>query len=86
MIPFGSTTTTWQTRFSTYPSYYQGTVAVRMWVDTSVPTPPVTPPPTTPPTQPTVPQRASDAPPLCGRTVVLTDVAVHGSPDRAVAA
>jgi hypothetical protein len=77
-IPFGSTTTTWQTRFSTYPSYYQGTVAVRVWVDTSVPTPPVTPPPATPPTQPAVPQRASDAPPLCGRTVVLTDVTVRG--------
>jgi hypothetical protein len=35
MIPFGSTTPTWPTRYSTYPSYYQGTVAVRMWVDTA---------------------------------------------------
>lgn len=80
MIPFGSTTTTWQTRYSTYPAYYQGTIAVRMWVDTSVPIPPGPPPATMPPSQPApaVPQRASDAPPLCGRTVVLTDVTLRG--------
>ena len=76
-IAFGSTTTTWQTRYSTYPAYYQGTVAVRMWVDTASPTPPVIPPPATPPGRP-APARASDAPPLCGRPVVLTDVALRG--------
>ncbi len=75
-IPFGSTAPTWQTRYSTYPSYYQGTVAVRMWVETATPSPP---PPTAPSSPPPAPQRASDAPPLCGRTVVLTDVTLRGS-------
>jgi hypothetical protein len=81
MIPFGSTTTTWQIRYSTYPAYYQGTVAVRMWVDTAAPAPapPVTPPPATPPSRPAAaPVRAWDAPPLCGRPLVLTDVSVRG--------
>jgi hypothetical protein len=74
MIPFGSTTPTWQTRYSTYPSYYQGTVAVRMWVETATPS---SPPPTAPSSPPTASQRASDAPPLCGRPVVLTDVTLR---------
>ena len=75
-IPFGSTTATWQTRYSTYPSYYQGTVAVRMWVETATPSPP---PPTAPSSPPPAPQRASDVPLLCGRSVVLTDVTLRGS-------
>jgi hypothetical protein len=79
-IPYGSATTTWGTRYSTYPAYYQGTVAVRMWVDPSVPIPPGTPPVATPPSPPApaVPQRASDVAPLCGRPVVLTDVTLRG--------
>jgi hypothetical protein len=76
-IPFGSTTaTSWQTRYSTYPSYYQETVAVRMWVDTAAPSPP---PPTAPSSPPPALQRASDVPLLCGRSVVLTDVTLRGS-------
>jgi hypothetical protein len=53
----------------------QGTVAVRMWVETATPSPP---PPTGPSSPPPAPQRASDAPPLCGRPVVLTDVTLRG--------
>lgn len=76
MIPFGSTTPSWQTRYSTYPSYYAGTIAVRMWVETATPSPPR---PTAPSSPPPAPQRASDAPPLCGRPAVLTDVTLRGS-------
>jgi antitoxin (DNA-binding transcriptional repressor) of toxin-antitoxin stability system len=81
-IPFGSTTTTWNGRYSVYPTFYQGTIAVRMWVDTT-PTAPLdalldTLLPSTPPSPPAVSVQPSSAPPLCGRPVVLTDVTVRG--------
>ena len=66
----------WQTRYSTYPSSYAGTVAVRMWVETATPSPAR---PTAPSSPPPAPQRASDGPPLCGRPAVLTDVTLRGS-------
>ena len=70
-IPFGSTTTNWLT---------QGPpAALRMWVDTA----PanlldVLIPPRPAPRQATAPREPAAAPPLCGRPVTLTDVALHG--------
>ncbi len=78
-IDFGTTTTNWSHRLSDHPNSYPGTIGVRMWVDSAPANAleglldPLLPAPR----QPAVPQQPPDAPPLCGRPVMLISVTLH---------
>ena len=77
-IPFGTTTTHWQERYGASPNFYQGTIAVRMWVDPAAPNLLDTLLPPKPAAGQPIPRAPVGALPLCGRPVMLTDVTLRG--------